>query len=139
MVTLVDGVLASGVVMIFVIDIASYAIQGMEILSLMIQLRILSIILSIFHTHPHNPNMFHTLGILELFRKLHNDVQNIHEELAEYINTPNWNRPTVYYDDDDYEDYTIAITPVLSTKEPDNSLSMGDEHLDTVRQQNRTK
>nr|GFC10141.1 hypothetical protein [Tanacetum cinerariifolium] len=26
------------------------------------------------------------------------------------------------------EDYTIAITP----KEPDNSLSMGDEHLDTI-------
>nr|GFD46532.1 hypothetical protein [Tanacetum cinerariifolium] len=28
-----------------------------------------------------------------------------------------------------------AITPdepVLSTKEPDNSLSMGDEHLDTI-------
>ncbi|GJZ30275.1 hypothetical protein Tco_0575322 [Tanacetum coccineum] len=40
-------------------------------------------------------------GILELFRKLHDDVQNIHEELAEYINTPNWNRPIVYYDDDD--------------------------------------
>ncbi|GKB36491.1 hypothetical protein Tco_0881433 [Tanacetum coccineum] len=34
-------------------------------------------------------------GILELFHKLHNDVQNIHEELAEYINTPNWNRPIV--------------------------------------------
>ncbi|GKA96052.1 hypothetical protein Tco_0818147 [Tanacetum coccineum] len=32
-------------------------------------------------------------GILELFRKLHDDMQNIHEELAEYINTPNWNRP----------------------------------------------
>nr|GEZ07278.1 hypothetical protein [Tanacetum cinerariifolium] len=31
------------------------------------------------------------------------------------------------YDDDD-EDYTIAITP----EEPDNSLSMGDEHLDTI-------
>nr|GEW83781.1 hypothetical protein [Tanacetum cinerariifolium] len=31
-----------------------------------------------------------------------------------------------FYDDD--EDYTIAITP----KEPDNSLSMGDEHLDTI-------
>ncbi|GJW54895.1 hypothetical protein Tco_0098980 [Tanacetum coccineum] len=26
----------------------------------------------------------------------------------------------------------IAITPVLPIKEPDNSLSMGDEHLDTV-------
>ncbi|GKB70215.1 hypothetical protein Tco_0931627 [Tanacetum coccineum] len=57
-------------------------------------------------------------GILELFHKLHDDVQNIHEELAEYINTPNWNRPIVYYDDDDDEDYTIAITPVLSTEEP---------------------
>nr|GFA00857.1 hypothetical protein [Tanacetum cinerariifolium] len=32
-------------------------------------------------------------------------------------------------------DYTSAITPdepVLSTEEPDNSLSMGDEHLDTI-------
>ncbi|GJU73602.1 hypothetical protein Tco_1265007 [Tanacetum coccineum] len=31
--------------------------------------------------------------------------------------------------DDDDEDDTIAITPVLPTMEPDNSLSMGDEHL----------
>ncbi|GJZ87452.1 hypothetical protein Tco_0659062 [Tanacetum coccineum] len=30
------------------------------------------------------------------------------------------------------EDYTIVITPVLPTKEPINSLSMGDEHLDTI-------
>ncbi|GJT28600.1 hypothetical protein Tco_0908875, partial [Tanacetum coccineum] len=36
----------------------------------------------------------------------------------------------ICYDDD--EDYTIAITPVLPTKEPVNSLSMGDEHLDTI-------
>nr|GEZ44464.1 hypothetical protein [Tanacetum cinerariifolium] len=36
------------------------------------------------------------------------------------------------YDDDNDEDYTIAVTPVLSTKEPDHSLSMGDEHLDTI-------
>nr|GEX22863.1 hypothetical protein [Tanacetum cinerariifolium] len=35
------------------------------------------------------------------------------------------------YDDDD-EDYTIAVTPSLSTEEPDNSLSMGDEHLDII-------
>ncbi|GJZ98687.1 hypothetical protein Tco_0671140 [Tanacetum coccineum] len=40
-----------------------------------------------------------------------------------------WKIP-ICYDDD--EDYTIAITPVLPIKEPDNSLSMGDEHLDTV-------
>nr|GEY71556.1 hypothetical protein [Tanacetum cinerariifolium] len=39
------------------------------------------------------------------------------------------------FDDDDEDDYISAITPnepVLSTKEPDNSLSMGDEHLDTI-------
>nr|GEY47394.1 hypothetical protein [Tanacetum cinerariifolium] len=70
--------------------------------------------------------------ILELFQRLHNDVQNIHEELAVYINNPSWDRPTVCYNDDDDEDCIIAITPVLSTKEPDNSLSMGDEHLDTI-------
>nr|GEX28510.1 hypothetical protein [Tanacetum cinerariifolium] len=69
----------------------------------------------------------------ELFRKLFNDVQNIHEELAEYINTPGWNRPAFYNNgDDDDVGYTIAITPVLSTEEPKNSLSMGDEHLDTI-------
>nr|GEX93727.1 hypothetical protein [Tanacetum cinerariifolium] len=71
--------------------------------------------------------------VQELFHKLLNDVQNIHEELAEYINTPSWNRPAFYNNGDDNDvDYTIAITPVLSTEEPDNSLSMGDEHLDTI-------
>nr|GFA53769.1 hypothetical protein [Tanacetum cinerariifolium] len=70
--------------------------------------------------------------ILELFRRLHNDVHNIHEELAVYINTPSWDRPTICYNDDDDEDCTIAITPILSTKESDNSLSMGDENLDTI-------
>ncbi|GKF07322.1 hypothetical protein Tco_0041546, partial [Tanacetum coccineum] len=61
---------------------------------------------------------------------------NISEELSEYINCPSWNRP-IFYDDDD-DEYTIiyrkpkAITPVLPTREPDNSLSMGDEHLDTI-------
>ncbi|GJW54034.1 hypothetical protein Tco_0098119 [Tanacetum coccineum] len=36
------------------------------------------------------------------------------------------------YDDDDDEEYTIAITPVLPTEEADNSLSMGDEQLSTI-------
>ncbi|GJX74948.1 zinc finger, CCHC-type containing protein [Tanacetum coccineum] len=74
--------------------------------------------------------------IQELISKLLEDVQNISEELSEYINCPSWNRPTFYDDDDD--EYTIiyrkpkAITPDLSTVELDNSLSMGDEHLDTI-------
>nr|GEU87844.1 putative reverse transcriptase domain-containing protein [Tanacetum cinerariifolium] len=42
-----------------------------------------------------------------------------------------WKIPVCYNDDDD-EDYTIAVTPILSTMEPDNFLSMGDEHLDTI-------
>ncbi|GJT35078.1 hypothetical protein Tco_0925497 [Tanacetum coccineum] len=40
-----------------------------------------------------------------------------------------WKIP-IFYDDD--EDYTIVITPVLSTEEPVNSLIMEDEHLDTI-------
>ncbi|GJU70671.1 pentatricopeptide repeat-containing protein [Tanacetum coccineum] len=36
----------------------------------------------------------------------------------------------ISYDDD--EDDTIAIIPVLPIEKPDNSLSMGDEHLDTI-------
>ncbi|GKC71176.1 hypothetical protein Tco_1117059 [Tanacetum coccineum] len=40
-----------------------------------------------------------------------------------------WKIP-ICYDED--EDYTIAITPVLSTKEPVDSLIMEDEHLDTI-------
>nr|GFC13270.1 hypothetical protein [Tanacetum cinerariifolium] len=34
------------------------------------------------------------------------------------------------YDDDD--DYDSAIIPILSTEEPIDSLSMGDDHLDTI-------
>ncbi|GKC48734.1 hypothetical protein Tco_1071479, partial [Tanacetum coccineum] len=36
----------------------------------------------------------------------------------------------IFYDDD--EDYTIAITPALSTEEPVESLIIEDEHLDAI-------
>ncbi|GKD80303.1 hypothetical protein Tco_1342924 [Tanacetum coccineum] len=36
----------------------------------------------------------------------------------------------IYYDDN--EDYTIAIIPILSTKEPVDSLIIEDDHLDTI-------
>nr|GEX20555.1 hypothetical protein [Tanacetum cinerariifolium] len=68
--------------------------------------------------------------IQELFRKLFSDMQNIHEELAEYINTPSWNRPAFYNNGEDYDEhYTIAITPDFLITD---SLIMGDEHLDTI-------
>ncbi|GJW58136.1 hypothetical protein Tco_0104867 [Tanacetum coccineum] len=49
--------------------------------------------------------------IQELISELLEDVRNIEEELPEYIN---------------------SITPVLPIEEPNNSLRMGDEHLDTI-------
>ncbi|GJY06698.1 hypothetical protein Tco_0373752 [Tanacetum coccineum] len=75
----------------------------------------------------------------ELLLKLMNDlkilngIQPKQEEQATQSFLLNWNFPMV--DDDEY---TIiyrsskAITPDLPTEEPDNSLSMGDEHLSTI-------
>nr|GEW65946.1 hypothetical protein [Tanacetum cinerariifolium] len=60
----------------------------------------------------------------------------LQEEQWAYLSThPSKRLSSFFFDDDDDEDYTSAITPnepVLSTEEPDNSLSMGDEHLDTI-------
>nr|GEU97055.1 zf-CCHC domain-containing protein/DUF4219 domain-containing protein/UBN2 domain-containing protein [Tanacetum cinerariifolium] len=59
-------------------------------------------------------------------KKKKNQIEEEQAAKARY-----WKIP-VCYDDDDDEDYAIAVTPILSTKEPDNSLSMRDEHLDTI-------
>nr|GFD57566.1 hypothetical protein [Tanacetum cinerariifolium] len=53
--------------------------------------------------------------------------KQIEEEQA--ANARYWKIPACYDDDDDYN---FVIKPVLSTKEPIDSLSMGDEHLDTI-------
>nr|GFA63881.1 hypothetical protein [Tanacetum cinerariifolium] len=51
-------------------------------------------------------------------------------ELAEYINTPGWNRPAFCNnDEDDNEDYIIAITPDFPITD---SLIMENENLDTI-------
>ncbi|GJX83596.1 hypothetical protein Tco_0333077 [Tanacetum coccineum] len=66
-------------------------------------------------------------------------VQKEQEEQAAQSFTLHWNFPMI----DDDEEYTIqykeylersskAITPDLPTEEPDNSISMGDEHLSTI-------
>nr|GEW81888.1 hypothetical protein [Tanacetum cinerariifolium] len=52
------------------------------------------------------------------------------EQWANLCTHPSKHLNSFCYDDD--EDYTLAVTPVLSTEEPDNSLSIGDEHLDTI-------
>ncbi|GJY32286.1 hypothetical protein Tco_0415781 [Tanacetum coccineum] len=88
-----------------------------------------------FREKQHQPE-----DIQELLHKILKDLQIINEELAEYINPPSWNCPAFYDDDDEYtiqyreylENSSNAITPDLQTEEPDNSLSMGDEHLSTI-------
>nr|GEV65933.1 reverse transcriptase domain-containing protein [Tanacetum cinerariifolium] len=53
------------------------------------------------------------------------------EQVANLSTYPSKRFNSFCYDDDD-EGYTIAVTPSLSIEEPDNSLSMRDEHLDTI-------
>nr|GEX21778.1 hypothetical protein [Tanacetum cinerariifolium] len=81
----------------------------------------------------------------QIFQKKQEEKQLEEEQVAK---AQNWKLPVCYDDDDDkersnsLEDNIIsglppcsAITPnepVLSTEEPDNSLSMRDEHLDTI-------
>nr|GEY19771.1 hypothetical protein [Tanacetum cinerariifolium] len=52
-------------------------------------------------------------------------VPFVYPKPYQVANARYWNIPSCYDDDDDY---TFAITP----NELDNSLSMGDEHLDTI-------
>nr|GEZ58763.1 hypothetical protein [Tanacetum cinerariifolium] len=67
--------------------------------------------------------------------KLREDVRNIREEFAEYIDSTFWNCPTFFYDED--EEYTIqyreylekspdAVTTILPTEEPKHSLTIGE-------------
>nr|GEU79034.1 hypothetical protein [Tanacetum cinerariifolium] len=75
----------------------------------------------------------------------HNDLFNSRNKLMEQL-TSMCNMLPVCYDDDDDDERSIslkdniisglppyvAIIPSLSTEEPDNSLSMRDEHLDII-------
>ncbi|GJY35238.1 hypothetical protein Tco_0420616 [Tanacetum coccineum] len=84
--------------------------------------------------------------VQEFPNKLVEDVRSINEELAEFTNTPSWNLPNTSYDDDDDEEISIllkdiiifglppcvAITPILFTEEPVDSLIIEDEHFDTI-------
>nr|GEX96514.1 hypothetical protein [Tanacetum cinerariifolium] len=78
------------------------------------------------HAQPEDTN--------ELFQKLIEDLKIIREELAEYINSPSWNYPT-FYDDEEYsiqykeylEKPPDAITTVLPTEEPDEYEVASDD------------
>ncbi|GJT48593.1 hypothetical protein Tco_0974750 [Tanacetum coccineum] len=83
----------------------------------------------------HNQPKFMQELLLKLMNdlKILNGIQPKQEEQVAQSFILNWNFPMA--DDDEY---TIIyrsskeITPDLPTEEPDNSLSMGDEHLSTI-------
>ncbi|GKA76723.1 hypothetical protein Tco_0783184 [Tanacetum coccineum] len=79
------------------------------------------------------------------------EEKNIAEEQATKVSSQYW-KPPIYYDDDDdddeeysiqvsefYKNSPIAITPVLPTVEPEDSLSMRDEHLSTIPEKESDK
>nr|GEX52119.1 hypothetical protein [Tanacetum cinerariifolium] len=77
--------------------------------------------------------------LIENFNGMRIEIQKkeklLQQEKWAYLSSHPSKRLHSFCFDDDDEDYTSAITPdepVLSTEEPDNSLSMGDEHLDTI-------
>ncbi|GKC56507.1 hypothetical protein Tco_1084105, partial [Tanacetum coccineum] len=91
--------------------------------------------------HAFTDKQYRQEDIQELMSKLLEDVRNINEELSEFINSPSWNRPTFYNDDNEYTGIyrkPKVITPDLLIKEPNNSLSMGDEHLNTIPETEKT-
>nr|GFA87808.1 hypothetical protein [Tanacetum cinerariifolium] len=61
--------------------------------------------------------------VCQIFQKKQEDKRIVEEQAA---NARYWKITTCCDDDNDYDS---AITPVLSTEETKNSLSMGDEHL----------
>nr|GEV59661.1 hypothetical protein [Tanacetum cinerariifolium] len=86
--------------------------------------------------HAFTDKQYQPEEIQELTCKLLEDVRNINEELAEYINSPSWNHLT--FDEEhsiQYKEYlensSNAITIVLPTEEREYCLSMGYEHLST--------
>nr|GEW72530.1 hypothetical protein [Tanacetum cinerariifolium] len=91
-------------------------------------------------TQKEGPEMQRFIYVLENFSgmsiKIRKKEKLLQQKQWAYLSThPSKRLTSLCYDDDDDEDYTSVITldePVLSTEEPNNSLSMGDEHLDTI-------
>nr|GEW45223.1 hypothetical protein [Tanacetum cinerariifolium] len=96
-----------------------------------------------YDCQPHNLKYRDEIKITELkenFNGMSIEIRKkeklLQEEQWAYLSSHPSKRLTSFcFDDDEDADYTSAITPdepILSTEEPDNSLSMGDEHLDTI-------
>nr|GEW29319.1 hypothetical protein [Tanacetum cinerariifolium] len=100
-----------------------HAILEMKVHSLVTQLLILLMILLTFSTHLRNPRTW-SENIQQKNKEEEKQITKEQAAKARY-----WKIP-ICYDDD--EDCTIVITPILSTVEPEDSLRIRDEHLDTI-------
>nr|GEW14921.1 hypothetical protein [Tanacetum cinerariifolium] len=117
----------------YMVDFVHFALRELEIHSLMIQLCILTMILQTLSTHHHNPK--HTLAA----------------NLSTHTPEPSRRFNSICYDDDDDDDDEertiplrdiisqlppfIVITaspPVLLIKDPEVSIMMGNEELNTI-------
>nr|GFB18098.1 hypothetical protein [Tanacetum cinerariifolium] len=78
----------------------------------------------------HQPPQEMSIQEMEDLKKQYLDeMKQLVDNLSTY---PSKRFNSFFYDDDDDEDYAIAVTPSLSIEEPDNSLIIGNEHLDTI-------
>nr|GEU58266.1 hypothetical protein [Tanacetum cinerariifolium] len=74
----------------------------------------------------------------ELLHKLLKDLQIISEVLAEYMNSPSWNCPSFYDEDDEEfstpmsENYNSSLTAITPDFLITDSIIMEDKHLDTI-------
>ncbi|GJW69696.1 hypothetical protein Tco_0126613 [Tanacetum coccineum] len=152
MVYFVDDARAVGVETSLMMDFVRIALLKLEIHSLMIQTRILSIILQFFPTHLHNPSSRHIRAsyvgtILITVMIVHHESRFEVRKKEQAYNEEKYSAACRYMlsitcdDEDDYiplgeiiarYSTSKAIIPDLPIEEPDNSLSMGDEHLSTI-------
>nr|GEW22389.1 hypothetical protein [Tanacetum cinerariifolium] len=130
----VDCLRVSGVEEITRTDFVLYAVLNLEMHSLMI----FRVLLATLHNLK-----------LTLLRQMQEE-NNIAKEQAAKVSSQYWKPPIYYDDDDDDEEYSIqvsefyknspiAITSVLPTVEPEDSLGIGDEHLSTVPEKESDK
>ncbi|GJV53901.1 hypothetical protein Tco_1449642 [Tanacetum coccineum] len=139
MVYVVNSVLASGVDIILKEDFVCFALQEMEIHLLMLLIRTLSMTIQTISLTLHNPSTNHThvnyVGTTLIM------AANLSTHTPEPSRCFNF----IYNDDDNDEESTIplnkiisqlppsiAITTVLPTMEPEDSLIMGNEELSTI-------
>ncbi|GKD38717.1 hypothetical protein Tco_1258924, partial [Tanacetum coccineum] len=68
--------------------------------------------------------------VQELLNKLLQDLQSINKELADFINTPNWNRPAFYHDDDKDDDEGECDVPDCDDSQTTNFSSFSNPLFD---------